>query len=57
MSGYIDFAHRSKTEDFEPYFGCKKKLLPKPSDLSFYNWESGACTSNPTPNFQAIARS
>lgn len=33
ISGYIDYAHRLKTEDFEPYFSGKKRLLPKPSDL------------------------
>jgi len=33
ISGYIDYAHRLKTEDFEVYFSGKKKFLPKPSDL------------------------
>lgn len=33
ISGYIDYAHRLKSEDFEVYFAGKKKLLPKPSDL------------------------
>ena len=33
ISGYIDFSHRLKTEDFEPYFGAKKRLIPRPSDL------------------------
>merc|ERR1712004_795710 len=55
ISGYIDFAHRLKTEDFEPYFTGKKRLLPRPSDLSFYNWETQTSTSNPTPNYQVIA--
>ncbi len=36
ISGYIDFAHRLKTEDFEPYFTGKKRLLPRPSDLRYY---------------------
>jgi hypothetical protein len=40
VSGYIDFAHRLKVDDFEAYFGRKKRLLPRPSDLSFYNWET-----------------
>ena len=53
VSGYIDFAHRLKTENFEPYFERKKKLMPRPSDLSFYNWETQTSTSNATPNFQA----
>ena len=55
ISGYIDYAHRLKTEDFEPYFSGKKRLLPKPSDLSFYNWETQNSTSNATPNYQVIA--
>ncbi|KAK6191836.1 cilia- and flagella-associated protein 299 [Patella vulgata] len=55
ISGYIDFAHRLKTEDFEPYFGGRKRLLPRPSDLSFYNWETQTSTSNPTSNYQVIA--
>eukprot|EP01113_Clastostelium_recurvatum_P000497 TRINITY_DN10227_c0_g1_i3.p1 TRINITY_DN10227_c0_g1~~TRINITY_DN10227_c0_g1_i3.p1 ORF type:complete len:241 (-),score=48.02 TRINITY_DN10227_c0_g1_i3:377-1099(-) len=55
ISGYIDYAHRLKTEHFEVYFERKKKLLPRPTDLSFYNWETQTPTSNPTPNFQVIA--
>ena len=35
ISGYIDYAHRLKTEEFEPYFSGKKRLLPRPSDLRF----------------------
>jgi hypothetical protein len=40
VSGYIDFAHRLKIEDFTPYFARKKKLIPRPADLSYYNWET-----------------
>ena len=54
ISGYIDFAHRLKTEDFRPYF-MGKKLLPKPSDLSYYNWDTGICVSNDSPNFKVDA--
>ncbi len=57
ISGYIDYAHRLKTEDFEVYFSGKKKLLPRPSDLSFYNWENQMIASNNTPNYQVIAES
>jgi hypothetical protein len=57
ISGYIDYAHRLKTEDFEAYFAGKKKFLPKPSDLSFYNWETQVSTSNATPNYQVSAES
>ncbi|CAF1250696.1 unnamed protein product [Adineta ricciae] len=54
ISGYIDYAQRLKSEDFEVYFAGKKKLLPKPTDLSYYNWENQTCYSNNTPNFQSI---
>ncbi|KAK2552826.1 Cilia- and flagella-associated protein 299 [Acropora cervicornis] len=46
---------KRRTEDFEPYFNGRKRLLPRPSDLSFYNWETQSATSNPTPNYQVIA--
>eukprot|EP01029_Cantina_marsupialis_P019328 TRINITY_DN44922_c0_g4_i1.p1 TRINITY_DN44922_c0_g4~~TRINITY_DN44922_c0_g4_i1.p1 ORF type:complete len:231 (+),score=33.40 TRINITY_DN44922_c0_g4_i1:83-775(+) len=55
VSAYVDYAHRLKTEDFEPYFERRKKLMPKPSDLSYFNWETQTCTSNSTSNFQVIA--
>jgi hypothetical protein len=52
ISGYIDYAHRLKTEDFRPIFEGKVKLLPKPTDLSYYNWKTGVCASNDSPNFK-----
>ena len=57
ISGYVDYAQRLKTEAFEPYFQGKKKFMPKPTDLSYYNWETQTSTSNSTPNFQVIADS
>ncbi|XP_029781975.1 cilia- and flagella-associated protein 299 isoform X3 [Suricata suricatta] len=35
VSGYIDYAHRLKIEDFEVYFSGKRRLLPKPTDMRF----------------------
>ena len=29
--------------------------MPKPSDLSYYNWETQHSTSNSTPNFQVLS--
>ena len=55
VSGYIDYGNRLKTADLAPVFEGKKRLLPRSSDLSFYNWETQTSTSNPTPNFQVIA--
>ena len=40
ISGYIDFGHRLQTENFEDYFRETKRLLPRPSDLSFFNWDT-----------------
>mmetsp|Transcript_25451 Transcript_25451/g.56359 ORF Transcript_25451/g.56359 Transcript_25451/m.56359 type:complete len:237 (+) Transcript_25451:151-861(+) len=57
VSGYIDLAHRMRTEDFVPIFEHRKKLLPKPADLSYYNWETQLSTSNSTPHYQVIADS
>lgn len=33
VSGYIDYAHRLKTCDFDQIFSGKKKLMPGHSDL------------------------
>ncbi|KAF4074350.1 hypothetical protein AMELA_G00238440 [Ameiurus melas] len=55
ISGYIDYAHRLKCEDFEPYFSGKKRLLPQPADLSFYNWKTNEVASSESANYQVIA--
>lgn len=55
ISGYIDLTQRLRTESFEPYFSGKKRLLPRPTDLSFYNFDTQASTSNSSPTFQVIA--
>ena len=57
VSGYIDLAHRMRTEDFTSIFECRKRLLPKPSDLSYFNWDTNLSTSNSTPHYQVIADS
>ncbi|KAM6943947.1 cilia- and flagella-associated protein 299 [Lycodopsis pacificus] len=54
VSGYIDYAHRLKTQDFQPYFRGKKKLMPGRSDLCYYNWRTQVSTSNSSPNFEVI---
>ena len=57
ISGYIDLAHRLKTEEFKLYFERKKKLLPRPTDLSYYNWDTQNSTLNDSPNFRVDANS
>lgn len=44
--------HRLKAEQMEAVFERKKRLLPRPTDLSFYNWDTQMATSNATANFQ-----
>ncbi|XP_043369150.1 cilia- and flagella-associated protein 299 isoform X2 [Dermochelys coriacea] len=55
VSAYIDYAHRLKIDEFEIYFNGKKKLFPRRTDLSFYNWDRNVSTSNASPNYQVIA--
>ncbi|KAG5454234.1 Cilia- and flagella-associated protein 299 [Clonorchis sinensis] len=55
ISGYIDYAHRLKTEDFSQYFMEKKKILPRPGDLSFYNWETQNVVATSSPNYTVLA--
>ncbi|XP_065490862.1 cilia- and flagella-associated protein 299 [Caloenas nicobarica] len=55
VSAYIDYAHRLTTDDFEVYFSGKKRLLPRNTDLSFYNWDRNVSTSNSSPNYEVIA--
>ena len=45
---------RLKTEPWEPFFDGIKKVLPRPSDLAFFNWETMTSTSNSSPNFQVV---
>ncbi|TPX36329.1 hypothetical protein SmJEL517_g01536 [Synchytrium microbalum] len=55
ISGYIDYATRLKSEPWEPYFTMLRPLVPRPTDLSFFNWETSVATSSSTPNFQVVA--
>eukprot|EP00760_Papus_ankaliazontas_P035180 PhM_4_TR7656/c0_g1_i1/m.102044 len=55
ISGYIDYGHRLRTEDFSEYFENKKTLAPKPSDLSYYNWRTHTLYYNNSTTFQVIA--
>mmetsp|Transcript_5665 Transcript_5665/g.14333 ORF Transcript_5665/g.14333 Transcript_5665/m.14333 type:complete len:240 (-) Transcript_5665:186-905(-) len=55
VSGYIDYGQRLKSGGMDSVFDRKKRLMPKPTDLSFYNWETQTSTSNATTNFQVVA--
>lgn len=54
VSGYIDFGARLKAEPFEAYFEGRRRLLPKPSDLSYFNWDTNTTSVSSTHNFQVI---
>lgn len=53
VSGYIDYAQRLAADpSAEGYFLRTRRMLPRPSDLSYYNWETQLSTSNPTSTWQ-----
>ena len=57
ISGYIDLAHRLKTEDFRQIFEGKKMLMPNMTDLSYFTWDSQYAYLNDSPNFKVDANS
>ncbi|XP_076005473.1 cilia- and flagella-associated protein 299 [Genypterus blacodes] len=54
VSGYIDYAHKLKTQDFEPYFSGKKRLMPRRSDLCYCNWKTHKTSCNSSLNYEVI---
>ena len=40
IAGYVDYAHRLRTTDFEAVFDGKKTIMPTPRDLSYFNWQT-----------------
>lgn len=52
VSGYVDYGQRLRTDNMDSVFSLKKRLMAKPSDLSFYNWETQVSASNHSSNFQ-----
>ena len=55
-SAYIDLADRMKNDgDFRQIFMGKKKLQPKKSDLSYYDWDVQSGVMNDSPNFRVQA--
>ena len=54
-SGYIDLADRLKTQDFKIIFDGKQLLLPRTTDLSYFQWEAQQPLMNNSPNFRVDA--
>ena len=57
VSGYIDLGDRLKTDDFREYFKGSKILMPRKTDLSYYNWETQKPYTNDSKNFRVDANS
>ncbi|XP_065194166.1 cilia- and flagella-associated protein 299-like [Sycon ciliatum] len=57
VSAYIDYADRLQKEDFKQYFQGKKVLLPKPTDLSYFNWNTNAQRLNSSVNYEVMSSS
>jgi len=53
VSGYIDYGERLSSGGMEAVFSLKQRFLPRPTDLSFYNWDTHASSTTPTMDFQA----
>jgi hypothetical protein len=54
-SAYIDYRERLKNDEMEGIFKEGKPLLPKPSDLSYYNWTLQKVMSNDSTFFRVDA--
>ena len=46
---------RMKTENILPYINGEARLVPKKTDLTYYNWDRGTAAYNSTSNFQVVA--
>eukprot|EP00045_Choanoeca_perplexa_P023202 m.12597 g.12597 ORF g.12597 m.12597 type:complete len:215 (-) comp9993_c0_seq1:69-713(-) len=54
VSGYIDLAHRFQNDDFGQYFSGARKLMPRATDLSYYNWSTNTSQGGSSTNYQMI---
>eukprot|EP00730_Choanoeca_flexa_P005491 TRINITY_DN11956_c0_g8_i4.p1 TRINITY_DN11956_c0_g8~~TRINITY_DN11956_c0_g8_i4.p1 ORF type:complete len:225 (+),score=33.87 TRINITY_DN11956_c0_g8_i4:33-707(+) len=52
VSGYIDLTHRFQHDDFDQYFSGARRLMPRPNDLSYYNWSTGTAQGGSSTNYQ-----
>ncbi|KAG8222259.1 hypothetical protein J437_LFUL001457 [Ladona fulva] len=54
VSGYIDYADRLFSESWEVYFSGRKKLVPRKSDLAYYDWKHNIATWKSSRNFRVL---
>jgi hypothetical protein len=50
-------ADRLKNDEFKEYFEGSKTLLPRKTDLSYYNWDTQRCFITHSKNFKVDANS
>jgi hypothetical protein len=55
VSGYIDYRERLKADNFDDIFSGKKDLIPRKSDLSYYNWTLQKMHSNDSTYYRVDA--
>ena len=57
ISGYIDLNQRLTGDEagMAAVFALERRLLPHPTDLSYFNWTSNTLSSSSSPNFEASA--
>jgi hypothetical protein len=54
-SAYIDYRERLKTDNFLQIFNGEKDLVPRPTDLSYYNWTTQKDRSSDSTFFRVDA--
>ena len=52
VSGYMDVNDRMRVEDWADVWEGRRKVTVKPTDLSYYNWDSGVAANSHSPNWQ-----
>nr|CAH7731864.1 unnamed protein product [Callosobruchus chinensis] len=52
ISGYLDYGDKLIVENWKPIFVGHKKIMPKPTDLGYYNWRSGKVVCNDSSHFK-----
>ena len=52
VSGYIDINDRMRADDWGDVWEGRRRVAVRPTDLSYYNWDSGAAVNTHSPNWQ-----
>ena len=52
VSGYIDINDRMRVDEWSDIWDGRRKLTVRPTDLSYYNWDSGIAANTHSSNWQ-----